>query len=177
MSVERLVAAEVVLLREPGIQSALVLGEGTEVALAGYAGFAAPPPIVVRNLLSADEALSSQETVRLSNPEVLEELIGRSETRSALVRAVSQSVELEGDRIGPYVEPVTEVEIRLASHLSSVLGAGRVGLQDDLLDLGADSLHLLEIMEGFGAVLQREIGVLDLLEGGTIRGILGRLES
>lgn len=68
-----------------------------------------------------------------------------------------------------YEPPVTELETALADDLARMLGRARVGVHDDFVDLGGDSLTAVAFI---ASVLQRhdvELSVVELFGAGTVR--------
>lgn len=53
--------------------------------------------------------------------------------------------QIEVERRTPYKQPSTEQEIALAKICAEVLGIEKVGVNDNLFELGADSLHIFQI--------------------------------
>jgi acyl carrier protein len=71
-----------------------------------------------------------------------------------------------------YVPPATPVETEVAEILAEVLDVPRVGLDDDFLELGGDSLRAIEVVnqleERTGLVVELE----DLFDAATVRNLV-----
>jgi len=75
-----------------------------------------------------------------------------------------------------YVAPRTEQEKALSAIWAEVLHLERVGIQDNLFDLGADSLHIFQIVARAGKVGMKIPPAL-ILKHRTIAAVLTQLES
>ena len=75
-----------------------------------------------------------------------------------------------------YVAPHTEQEKTLSAIWAEVLHLERVGIQDNLFELGADSLHIFQIVARAGKVGMRIPPAL-ILKHRTIAAVLAQLES
>jgi len=75
-----------------------------------------------------------------------------------------------------YVAPRTEQEKTLAAIWAEVLHLERVGIQDNLFELGADSLHIFQIVARAGKVGMKIAPAL-ILKHRTIASVLAQLDS
>jgi amino acid adenylation domain-containing protein len=75
-----------------------------------------------------------------------------------------------------YVAPRTEQEKTLSAIWAEVLHLERVGIQDNLFELGADSLHIFQIVARAGKVGMKIPPAL-ILKHRTIAAVLAQLES
>ena len=69
----------------------------------------------------------------------------------------------------------TDLEEELASLWKEVLGAQRVGLDENFFDLGGDSLLLVAVHSQLQKTLQREVQITDLFEHVTVRSLARHL--
>jgi aspartate racemase len=69
----------------------------------------------------------------------------------------------------------SELEEKIATLWKEVLGAARVGLDENFFDLGGDSLLIVAVHAQLQKMLQREIQVTDLFEYVTVRSLAGHL--
>jgi acyl-coenzyme A synthetase/AMP-(fatty) acid ligase/thioesterase domain-containing protein/acyl carrier protein len=76
-----------------------------------------------------------------------------------------------------YVPPRSRRERELAELVAEVLGLERVGVHDDVLDLGADSFAAVELLAAIGERLGVELAPGDLLEASTIEALALRIED
>jgi acyl carrier protein len=65
----------------------------------------------------------------------------------------------------------TDLEEKIAALLAKVLGASRVGLDENFFDLGGDSLLIVAVHSQLQKQLRREIQVTDLFEYVTVRSL------
>src|SRR5262249_10933252 len=69
----------------------------------------------------------------------------------------------------PIVAPANEFEIRLQSIWEEVLGIRPIGVEDDFLELGGDSLRTIALLVRIEKEFGRSFSPPALLQGGTIR--------
>jgi thioesterase domain-containing protein len=92
--------------------------------------------------------------------------------RAALADVPSEPAPLSAD----HVEPSTELERWVADAWISVLGVDRVGLHDDLFELGGDSLAALELATMLATHVGRDVDVGSFAESPTIAGMVATVE-
>ncbi len=68
-----------------------------------------------------------------------------------------------------YVPPQTELEQAIAEIFGAVLDLARVGLDDDLLELGGDSLRAVEVANLLEERTGMQVSLEELFEAGTVR--------
>ncbi|HEY0256756.1 MAG TPA: amino acid adenylation domain-containing protein, partial [Candidatus Methylacidiphilales bacterium] len=68
-----------------------------------------------------------------------------------------------------YVPPQDDLEEELAEIWKRLLKLDRVGVGDNFIDLGGDSLLVMKMMVEVEKLVSRPVGVQAMLEGGTIR--------
>ncbi|HEV7857250.1 MAG TPA: SDR family oxidoreductase, partial [Pyrinomonadaceae bacterium] len=68
----------------------------------------------------------------------------------------------------PYVAPANEIEIAIAEIWQALLGIEQVGVQDNLFELGGDSLLVIQIVSRIREVLQVEVPLRAIFETPTI---------
>ncbi|MGW6695737.1 amino acid adenylation domain-containing protein, partial [Rhodococcus sp. NPDC054953] len=73
--------------------------------------------------------------------------------------------------------PSTPVEEIVASVFGEVLGAPRVGADDDFFELGGNSLVAMQVAARLGAALDARVAVRELFESSTVAGLAARVES
>jgi acyl carrier protein len=96
---------------------------------------------------------------------------GRGEVdRAQLLRVLTE----DDPPSSTYAAPRTPLEGQVADVLAEVLGAPRVGIDDDFLELGGDSLSAIEVAN----LLERRTGLQIPLEGlfeaATVRSLVAR---
>ncbi|MEV0299405.1 non-ribosomal peptide synthase/polyketide synthase, partial [Nocardia sp. NPDC050710] len=73
--------------------------------------------------------------------------------------------------------PTTPVEEIVADTFAVVLGAERVGLDDDFFALGGNSLSATQVAARLSAALDTDLGVRELFEASTVVSLAARVES
>lgn len=73
--------------------------------------------------------------------------------------------------VSRYEPPACALEEDLAGRLAAVLGSARVGVLDDFVDLGGDSLTAVEFLNRVQEAHQVPMGLVELFAAGTVRGI------
>lgn len=76
-----------------------------------------------------------------------------------------------------FVEPRTELERKVAAMVGEILGAERVGLSDNLFDLGASSLHISQLALRIWTELGAMVAVHALFEIPTVAGTALAIEA
>jgi len=67
-----------------------------------------------------------------------------------------------------YVEPESEIEQAVASVWKEILGVEKVGIYDNIFDLGGSSFHIVQIHKKLSELLGRKISLVKLFEYPTI---------
>ncbi|MGW0026967.1 non-ribosomal peptide synthase/polyketide synthase [Rhodococcus sp. NPDC003383] len=75
-----------------------------------------------------------------------------------------------------HTAPRSTVEELLASIFADLLGVDRVGVHDNFLDLGGNSLLAMRLAARISAALGTDIGVRDLFDSPTVAALAARLE-
>lgn len=70
-----------------------------------------------------------------------------------------------------YTPPRTKLEIEVAEVLRDVLGLSRVGLDDDFLELGGDSLRAIEVANLLEQRLGLEVTLEEVFTASTVRNL------
>ncbi|MGH8880096.1 MAG: amino acid adenylation domain-containing protein, partial [Stackebrandtia sp.] len=73
--------------------------------------------------------------------------------------------------------PITPVEQIVAGTFAEVLGADRVGLDDDFFALGGNSLIATRVAARLSAALDTRLGVREIFEASTVAGLAARAET
>jgi len=74
-------------------------------------------------------------------------------------------------QVSPYVAPLNKLEQAIATAWQEYLGVERVGREDKFFELGGNSLLALRIVSRLKRELGREISVISVFEGVTVRGM------
>lgn len=82
-----------------------------------------------------------------------------------------------GERAGEPVAPSSPLEERLASIWTEVLAVERVGVHDDFLDLGGDSVLAAKIIARVNDALGLELGILAIFEASTVAGLAAAISE
>ncbi|MQY27936.1 non-ribosomal peptide synthetase [Nocardia aurantia] len=77
----------------------------------------------------------------------------------------------------PGAQPETEVQRRLAGIVADVLGVEAPGIDDNLFDLGANSLSAARAVGRVNAALGAGLTIRDLFESPTVRALAARFEA
>jgi acyl carrier protein len=80
-------------------------------------------------------------------------------------------------RCGPAIPPRTSAERRVAAICEEVLGIPSIGVTDDLLELGADSLRLMAIRQSLQATLGIELPLQAIFEKLTVAELAELIEE
>jgi acyl carrier protein len=76
-----------------------------------------------------------------------------------------------------FVPPATELEARIARLWGEVLGAERVGAQDDFFDLGGNSLVAVQLIAQVRAEFAVKVPMQTLFEGATVARMAAAVEQ
>jgi aryl carrier-like protein len=159
---------EAVLARQPGVAAcavALKRDSGGHARLVGYyteAGAGAATPAVLRAALAGllPDYMVPTGWVRLDRmPATPNGKLDR--------RALPETDWVMADARPPYVAPRNALEGTLAGVFADVLQLPQVGIDDDLIVLGADSIHLFQITARANAAGVR-LAAKDLMQHRTI---------
>ncbi|WP_404827072.1 phosphopantetheine-binding protein [Dendronalium phyllosphericum] len=77
----------------------------------------------------------------------------------------------------PYIAPSNELEQQIANVWQKVFGFEKIGIDDNFFDLGGDSLLAVQVTADLKKLLNKEIPVVSLYEGLTIRSLAEFLNS
>ncbi|KFA79470.1 hypothetical protein S40288_05363 [Stachybotrys chartarum IBT 40288] len=75
------------------------------------------------------------------------------------------------------VMPTTELESRILSIWSKVLGHSRVGLNDNFFDIGGDSLRIVRVQKELQNILGRPVSTAKLFEHYTVKALAAHLNA
>ncbi|NMD94284.1 amino acid adenylation domain-containing protein, partial [Rhodococcus sp. BL-253-APC-6A1W] len=163
---------EAVLLAHPAVSQAVVLVVSTPTGdqLVGYLVAAPAQTIDVTDL--ADHAGRSLPSYMVpASLMVLDALplntSGKLD-RKALPEPVFSSTRT-------FREPCSPAERVVAAAFGDVLGAERVGLDDDFFELGGNSLVATQVVSRIGAALDTQVPVRALFEASTVGGLATRI--
>ncbi|MFF7994562.1 phosphopantetheine-binding protein [Kitasatospora xanthocidica] len=73
--------------------------------------------------------------------------------------------------VSRYEPPGSELEASLASRLAGLLGLPRVGVLDDFVELGGDSLTAVTFLHALQEAYDAPLSVVELFSAGTVREI------
>jgi amino acid adenylation domain-containing protein len=76
-----------------------------------------------------------------------------------------------------YVEPRTRAERRVAAIWREILGAPRVGAQDEFFELGGTSLHAVRIASRIEKTFGKRLALNELLRGATVERVARAVEG
>lgn len=77
----------------------------------------------------------------------------------------------------PYIEPQTKMEQELAGIWQELLHLDNVGVEDNLFDLGAQSIHVVQAHSRFTKLVDTELRIVTLFQYPTIRSLAKCLTS
>jgi pyochelin synthetase len=92
-------------------------------------------------------------------------------------RALPQVNENRPELVTPYVEPATKMEQELAEIWRELLRVDRVGVADNLFDLGAQSIQVVQAHSKLKQMVDAELGIVTLFQYPTIRSLARYLTS
>jgi len=146
---------------------AAVLVDGTLTAVVVPVEFASGPQI-------RDHAWARLGDERSPRTVVLLAALPR-DARGVVDRAELLRVLVEDDPpTSTYVAPHTPLESEVAEVLAEVLGVPRVGLDDDFLELGGDSLRAIEVTNLLEQRTGLQVSLEELFEASTVRALVAR---
>jgi acyl carrier protein len=79
--------------------------------------------------------------------------------------------------LSTYAPPQTALEIEVAEVLREVLDLPRVGLDDDFLDLGGDSLRAIEVANLLQDRVGLQVTLEDVFDAATVRNLVRGAEA
>lgn len=95
-------------------------------------------------------------------------------TRSVLTERLASAVAGDGaarNVATPYVPPQTDAELTIAELWRDAIGVDQVGIDDDFLDLGGDSLLAVQLVGRISRRLKTDISVAQLFDNRTVRAL------
>jgi acyl carrier protein len=156
---------EAVLLAHPDVQeAAAVVMDGGLAAAVVPVDFASSPAIRDHAWAAlGDPAAPRTVTLLAELPRDAAGEVDRAELRRVLT---------EEDRpTSTYAPPRTEREAEVAEVLREVLDVPRVGLDDDFLELGGDSLRGIEVVNLLRERVGLQVELEDLFDTSTVRDL------
>ncbi|WP_329045838.1 non-ribosomal peptide synthetase [Amycolatopsis sp. NBC_01488] len=168
--------AEAVLAAYPGVGQAVVVphdGPGGSVRLDGYLVCGEPAPD-----LAAVRAFAARRLPDYLVPATLQVLASLPLNRNGKVdrQALPLPPSGRGSPV-PYVPPSTDQEALLCGLIADVLGTGRVGVTDDFLDLGGNSLLATRLVTALVGAFGVEIPVRAVFDHRTARALAAVVED
>ncbi|WP_263372825.1 non-ribosomal peptide synthetase/type I polyketide synthase [Granulicella aggregans] len=168
---------ETALSKFPGVQQAVVLlredipGDKRLVGYIVASGKSAPVPAEIRSFLLSKLPDYMVPTAFVDLPTFPLTANGKIDRRA--LPAPDRSLQVQD---GNYVAPQTPQEEQMAAIWAEVLHVERVGVQDNIFELGADSLHVFQI-----AARANQAGIevkpRQILQYRQIRAVLAELSS
>ena len=153
-----------VLAAYPGVrraEAAIVRHDGRDVAIAAaeLCGYVSGPVLRnhVRRELGEDSGLAG----------VL--IVEHMPVRDGAVDAGYLASAVAGGRCVLFEDPLDEVERRVAAIWSAQLDLGSVGVNDDFLELGGDSLSALGIIAAVETEFGRALDVYEFMSAASVR--------
>ena len=93
--------------------------------------------------------------------------------RHALFRVISEEFRIEGESMNPMLSGLrSQAEHTVAVVWREVLGATEIGLDDNIFDLGGNSLHVVQALGMLRDKLDVPLTVLDMFQHPTIRSLV-----
>ena len=77
----------------------------------------------------------------------------------------------------PYAAPETDTERAIAELWRDVIVVDQVGIDDDFLDLGGDSLVAVQLVGRIASRFKTDVSVAQLFESRTVRTLAASIES
>ncbi|RCJ21835.1 polyketide synthase [Nostoc minutum NIES-26] len=102
--------------------------------------------------------------------------LGENQINSQVVDKVNSSYP-RPNLATPYIAPSNELEQQIANVWQKVFGFEKIGIDDNFFDLGGDSLLAVQVTADLKKFLNKEIPVVSLYEGLTIRSLAELLNS
>jgi acyl transferase domain-containing protein/acyl carrier protein len=151
----------VALIRESNSESAVSSAEGSE-ALRIVLGATLGPQVILCPGGIADRV---RRASRLTRP-VLMERLSQARAETGATRSLAN----------PYVAPESEAEVAIAELWRDSIGIDQVGIDDDFLDLGGDSLLAVQLVGRITQRLGTDISVAQLFEHRTVRALAAAIQ-
>lgn len=79
--------------------------------------------------------------------------------------------------LNPYIPPVTEVQRRIARVWKGIFGFKEIGIQDDFLELGGDSLKAITAISQINKALNVEVPLAEFFKSPTIEMLAAYIEG
>ena len=152
----------VALIRESNSESAVSSAEGSE-ALRIVLGAALGPQVILCPGGIADRVRRASRLTR----SVLMERLSDARAETGGTRSLAT----------PYVAPESDTELAIAELWRDSIGIDQVGIDDDFLDLGGDSLLAVQLV---GRITQRfgtDVSVAQLFEHRTVRALAAAIQQ
>ncbi|HET7460392.1 MAG TPA: amino acid adenylation domain-containing protein [Longimicrobium sp.] len=166
---------ETALRALPGIRAAAVTvrADGGEKRLVAYvvpSGDAAPTPAELRDALAARLPEYMVPTAYVALPAIPLTPNGKTDFRALPAPGAAA-------RDDDYVAPRTETESVLAGLWAQVLGAERVGVEDDFFLLGGHSLLATQLVSRIRRAFDAEMPLRAVFEAPSVRRLAARLDE
>jgi acyl transferase domain-containing protein/acyl carrier protein len=152
----------IALIRESNSESAVSSAEGSE-ALRIVLAEALGPQVILCPGGIADRVRRASRLTR----SVLMERLSSARTETGATRSLAT----------PYVTPESDTELAIAELWRDSIGIDQVGIDDDFLDLGGDSLLAVQLV---GRITQRfatDVSVAQLFEHRTVRALAASIDQ
>jgi acyl carrier protein len=83
-------------------------------------------------------------------------------------KALSQQHSLRTQPKQARVEPQTDLERKVVALWQEVLGTQHIGLNDNFFDLGANSLHIVQMHNKLRVIFKREVPLVEMFKNPTV---------
>ena len=172
-----LTAVETIVMEVPGVRESVVTADRDQrgnirlvahlVVDEGFAGAAQ-----MRAILS-NRVPAHMVPARIDILDTLPTLpFGKVDRKALASRNVRR--EIRGE---PYMAPTTDTESSLAAAAASALGVARVGIEDDLFDLGLDSLSAVQLIARVRETLGCSLAIDAIFETPTVASLAQIVQS
>lgn len=152
----------IALIREANEESSVSSAEGSEALRIMLAGAVGPQVILCPGGITERVRRASKLTRSL-----LMERLNSARAEAGATRSMDT----------PYAAPETDTERAIAELWRDVIVVDQVGIDDDFLDLGGDSLVAVQLVGRIASRFKTDVSVAQLFESRTVRTLAASIES